>query len=140
MVITEANLLSFLILILFAKLLLTSICIGFGLFGGVFSPSLFLGAVVGAIIFHVPFLGIDETVLSIFAVAGMAAVASSVIGAPISAVIFPLQSYPCSGYSQLPSAIFTLGLKLQASESIQPIVQFPKALTNLALFEFLPFE
>ena len=90
-VITTNNLLSFLIIILFIKLFLTSICIGFGLFGGVFSPSLFLGAVVGAIIFHVPFLGVDTTILSIFAVAGMAAVASSVIGAPISAIILILE-------------------------------------------------
>ena len=111
MVITEANLLSFLIVILFVKLLLTSICIGFGLFGGVFSPSLFLGAVVGAIIFHIPFLGIDESVLSIFAVAGMAAVASSVIGAPISAVILVLEltgSYKYAIASIIPVCLSSL--------------------------------
>ena len=32
------------VLMLFAKLLATVVCIGMGLFGGVFSPALFLGA------------------------------------------------------------------------------------------------
>ena len=89
--ITTPNVLLFLILILFFKLLLTSMCIGFGLFGGVFSPAIFLGACVGAIIFHVPFLGINSDLQPIFVVAGMAALSSSVIGAPITAVILILE-------------------------------------------------
>ena len=110
-VITENSLLSFLIVILFIKLFLTPLCIGFGLFGGVFSPSLFLGAIVGAIIFHIPFLGLNDTVLSIFAVAGMAAVASSVIGAPISAIILVLEltgSYKYAIASIIPISLCNL--------------------------------
>ena len=39
----------YLLVLLFAKLLLTALCIGFGLFGGVFSPALFVGAAAGAV-------------------------------------------------------------------------------------------
>ena len=38
---------SFLIILLLGKLILTSLCIGLGFFGGVFSPALFLGALLG---------------------------------------------------------------------------------------------
>lgn len=44
-----------LLLLLFAKLLATSICIGSGLVGGTFAPSLFFGAVLGA--FYQAFAG-----------------------------------------------------------------------------------
>jgi CIC family chloride channel protein len=81
----------FLLILLFFKLFLTSSCIGFGLFGGVFSPALFLGTMTGAIIYNIPGIGLDISLLSVFAVAGMASVASSVIGAPISAIILVLE-------------------------------------------------
>ena len=41
--------LSLLLTVLIAKLLMTALCIGFGLFGGVFSPSLFIGVAAGAV-------------------------------------------------------------------------------------------
>ena len=40
---------SYLFILLIAKILMTAVCIGFGLFGGVFSPALFVGASIGAI-------------------------------------------------------------------------------------------
>ena len=39
----------FLALLLVLKVCATALCIGFGLFGGVFSPALFVGATAGAI-------------------------------------------------------------------------------------------
>ena len=50
-VITNEQNLAYLFALLIGKLILTSICIGFGFFGGTFSPALFLGGVLGAIIF-----------------------------------------------------------------------------------------
>ena len=40
----------FLLLILFGKILMTSMCIGFGFFGGVFGPALFIGAALGGVL------------------------------------------------------------------------------------------
>ena len=109
--ITTPNVLMFMLLLLFFKLVLTSLCIGFGLFGGVFSPSIFLGAAVGAIIFHIPFLGINPSLQSVFVVGGMAALSSSVIGAPITAIVLILEltgSYKFAIASIFPIVISTL--------------------------------
>jgi len=109
--ITLENSFLFLLFILVIKIILTSSCIGFGLFGGIFSPALFIGAATGALIYNVPFLGNDLNLLSIFAVSGMAAVSSSVIGAPITAIILVLEltgSYNYAIVSMLPIGICNL--------------------------------
>ena len=56
-----------------------------------FSPALFLGGVLGAIVFQLPVTSMSPELLSVLAVSGMAAVSSSVIGAPITAVILVLE-------------------------------------------------
>ena len=90
-VITNEQNLAYLFALLIGKLILTSICIGFGFFGGTFSPALFLGGVLGAIIFQLPITSLNPDLLSVLAVSGMAAVSSSVIGAPITAIILVLE-------------------------------------------------
>ena len=80
-----------LIILLVAKIGLTALCIGFGMFGGVFSPALLVGASAGAILGRV-FASVG--ILSPgpgMAICGMAAVASAVIGAPISGVMIILE-------------------------------------------------
>ena len=91
LVITTEQAPLYLIALLVGKLFLTSACIGFGFFGGTFSPALFLGGIVGALIFQLPFIDLSPELLSVLAVAGMAAVSSSVIGAPITAIILVLE-------------------------------------------------
>ena len=83
--------LSLLLAVLIAKLLMTALCIGFGLFGGVFSPSLFIGVAAGALAGQLITLFGFADIASIISVAGMAAVSSAVIGAPITAVIIVLE-------------------------------------------------
>ena len=90
-VITSQLLFGYLLALLIGKLILTSICIGFGFFGGLFSPALFLGGVLGAIIFQLPITSANPDLLSVLAVSGMAAVSSSVIGAPLTAIILVLE-------------------------------------------------
>ena len=90
-VITNEQNLPYLFALLIGKLILTSICIGFGFFGGTFSPALFLGGVLGAIIFQLPITSTNPDLLSVLSVSGMAAVSSSVIGAPITAIILVLE-------------------------------------------------
>ncbi len=90
-VITSELLFGYLLALLLGKLILTSICVGFGFFGGLFSPALFLGGVLGAIVFQLPVTSANPDLLSVLAVSGMAAVSSSVIGAPLTAIILVLE-------------------------------------------------
>ena len=85
---------NYLIILLIAKLLLTVLCIRFNLFGGIFSPALFIGASLGCILAIIFELILPGTNIPLFAVAGMAAVTGSVIGGPISTmmIIFELTS------------------------------------------------
>ena len=109
-IITKNLDLSFLIILLLGKLFLTSCCIGLGFFGGTFSPALFLGAVVGALVYNINFFDFELNHLSVLAVAGMASVASSVIGAPITAIILVLEltgSYEYAIASIIPVSICT---------------------------------
>lgn len=107
-VITENKSLYFLISLLIFKIILTSCCIGFGMFGGVLSPALLIGCCVGALVYHIPFLGVDENLGQILAVSGMAAVASSVIGGPITAVILVFEL--TGSYQYAIASIFSIAI------------------------------
>lgn len=78
-----------------AKLLATGISLGFGFMGGVFSPSLSIGALLGGT-FGLLFGRLLETLDGVaatpmdsgaYAVVGMGAVAAAVLGAPISTTL-----------------------------------------------------
>lgn len=78
-----------LIVLLFAKLVLTAICIGGGFPGGVFAPSLFLGATLGAAYGTVaqqlwPGLGIAPPA---YAMVGMGAVLAASVHVPLTAIL-----------------------------------------------------
>lgn len=87
--VAESYTLDALILILVAKLLVTVLCIGFGFAGGVIFPSLLIGVLFGEIFaLLVPGLLFDDySGLSTYAVCGMMAVVSPVIGAPMTALL-----------------------------------------------------
>lgn len=79
----------FLLLLVGLKLLATCLTIGSGGSGGVFSPSLFLGAAMGGAIGHMlqtvfPGLGIEPIT---FAIVGMAALVASATSAPLTAAV-----------------------------------------------------
>ena len=85
-----------LLALLAAKTAATAISLGLGFAGGVFSPSLFLGAMVGGAYGHIasaafPALSSGPTA---YTLVGMGAVAGAVLGAPISTIlmIFELTS------------------------------------------------
>lgn len=73
------------------KIILTALCVGFGIFGGVFSPALFVGAATGQ--FMASLLGHTAllTTTSILVVSGMAAVAACVVGAPLAVIMIILE-------------------------------------------------
>ena len=82
----------FLLILLLMKIALTTACLGFGLFGGIFSPSLLVGAAAGALALYVGTIaGLDVTSSLGIIICGMAAVSSSVIGAPIAGVMIVLE-------------------------------------------------
>lgn len=78
-----------LILILVAKILLTALCLGFGFVGGVFNPSIVIGVMFGALVGNniELLLGIFHAPVAVYAICGMVAVTSPVIGAPLSTIL-----------------------------------------------------
>lgn len=71
------------------KLLMTALCLGAGFGGGVFSPSLFIGAMLGGafgIVATQPFPHLSSG-HGAYTLIGMGAVAGAVLGAPISTIL-----------------------------------------------------
>jgi CIC family chloride channel protein len=102
--------LGFLFLLFVLKLLATSLCIGFGLFGGVFSPAAMIGAAAGGFIGKLLAALGFVTVPHLLPIAGFAAVTAAVVGAPISVVlvVFELtQSYEFAVAAMLAAVIAT---------------------------------
>ena len=75
--------------LLVAKVLATALCIGFGFAGGVFSPALLTGILFGALAGNGADLlaGDFRSDVAIYAICGMVAVASAVIGAPLTTIL-----------------------------------------------------
>ena len=81
---------SLLLVLALAKMLATTVSLGGGFVGGMFAPSLFVGAALGRAfgqILIVAFPGALTADPAAFAIAGMAAVMAGVIRAPITAAI-----------------------------------------------------
>jgi CIC family chloride channel protein len=78
-----------LILLVISKTAATAICLGSGFGGGVFSPSLFMGAMLGGAFGIVATQAFPDysTGHGAYALVGMGAVAGSVLGAPISTIL-----------------------------------------------------
>jgi CIC family chloride channel protein len=75
-------------LLVVAKLSLTAICIGFGFAGGVFSPSLLIGILFGALFWTLLELsGLPNSGIAVYAICGMMALTSPVIGAPLTTIL-----------------------------------------------------
>jgi CIC family chloride channel protein len=77
------------LVLLIAKLLVTGSCVGSGVSGGIFAPSLFLGAMLGALFGDFShYIWPDSTTLfSHFALVGMGAMVAGATLAPITAIL-----------------------------------------------------
>ena len=81
----------FVLTLLLVKIVITSLCLGFGFFGGIFSPSLLIGAATGAVLAKCfALLGLPGLGMAL-ALAGMASVAACVIGAPLATIFIVLE-------------------------------------------------
>ncbi len=77
--------LSFLLL---AKIFATTLCISFGFAGGVFSPALLIGVLFGALFGEVADIFLpNHSAIGIYAICGLAAVTSPIIGAPLTSIL-----------------------------------------------------
>jgi CIC family chloride channel protein len=83
-----------LLTMLTAKILASAVSLGAGFRGGLFSSSLFLGSLFGALLAHLaervyPELAVGDTA---FMLVGMGSVAAAIIGAPVTMVMLVLES------------------------------------------------
>mmetsp|Transcript_21002 Transcript_21002/g.58374 ORF Transcript_21002/g.58374 Transcript_21002/m.58374 type:complete len:766 (+) Transcript_21002:1061-3358(+) len=72
--------------LLLAKIAATSVCVGGGLVGGLFAPSLFLGALVGDIMGHLGIFNTGVADTTSYVVVGAAAVLGASCRAPLTAM------------------------------------------------------
>jgi len=108
--------------ILLAKIIATGLSLGSGFCGGVFGPSLVLGSLTGAALGQLAALLLPADISSpaVYAMAGMAASASAMLGAPISTVliVFELTSdYDVIIAVMLASAIASTAMMYQPYSS-----------------------
>lgn len=101
------------------KLILTPLSIGSGFKGGVFAPSLFLGAALGGALgiasaYLFPSLAIDPRA---FALVGMAAVLAGAVRAPLTAVILLFEL--TNDYRIILPLMFAVAVSLLISQRIQ---------------------
>ena len=83
--------LGFILSLLLVKIVITSLCLGFGFFGGVFSPSLLIGAATGAVLAKCfALIGLPGLGMAL-ALAGMASVAACVVGVPLATIFIVLE-------------------------------------------------
>jgi chloride channel protein, CIC family len=82
-----------LVALVVCKTLVTALCLGFGFAGGVFSPALLIGGLGGALygLGLASFLPTGTSGLVPYAICGMMAVASPVIGAPLTTILIVLE-------------------------------------------------
>jgi CIC family chloride channel protein len=85
----EAYSLELMLILIAAKIAATGLCLGAGFGGGVFSPSVFLGAMTGGA-FGMAVAGLFPDAAAsqgAYTIVGMGAVAGAVLGAPISTIL-----------------------------------------------------
>ena len=120
---------SYVALIFLMKIILTAICLGFGLFGGIFSPSLVVGAAGGAVALGLgQLMGLDPNYGASLIICAMAAVSSSVIGAPIAGTMIVLELTGSYEYALL--AMMSIVTSVLTSHLVFGHSYFDKQLTD----------
>ncbi len=89
----DIALLSLLLFIFLAKLCATTIAFGFGVPGGIFGPTIFIGATLGALVGNISELFYPDLIDSqqILIITTMAAMISAVLGAPIAMILIIIE-------------------------------------------------
>ncbi|WP_310422357.1 chloride channel protein [Chamaesiphon sp. VAR_48_metabat_135_sub] len=125
-----------LISILIVKMLMTAVSLGSGLVGGLFAPSMFLGATMGAIygkslVLLFPALSSQIAAPPAYAMVGMAAVLASSARAPLTAILLMFEL--TRDYRIVLPVMACVGLSIWAIERMNPKSKSPDKLDKLAL-------
>ena len=125
-----------LVSILAIKMLMTAVSLGSGLVGGLFAPSMFLGATLGAIYGKSLVLLFPSLVGSIaappaYAMVGMAAVLASSARAPLTSILLMFEL--TRDYRIVLPVMACVGLSIWAIERMNPKSKSPDKLDKLAL-------
>jgi chloride channel protein, CIC family len=116
----EQSAIGFLLLLAVAKLLVTCLTLGSGASGGVFSPSMFIGAALGAAFggaLNYLFPGIPVTPVH-FAYAGMAAMIGGTTGALITAIVMVFEM--TRDYTSILPVILTVAIAGAVRQQLSP--------------------
>ncbi|MFZ5921593.1 MAG: chloride channel protein [Chloroflexota bacterium] len=107
-----------LLLLLVLKIVLTSLSLGAGFMGGVFAPSLFLGAALGGAFGHLADILFPRLIIqpSAFALVGMAAVLAGTVRAPATAIMLLFEM--TNDYRILLPLMFAVVVSVYLSRSI----------------------
>jgi H+/Cl- antiporter ClcA/CBS domain-containing protein len=125
-----------LVSILVIKMLMTAVSLGSGLVGGLFAPSMFLGATMGAIygkslVLLIPSLSSQIAAPPAYAMVGMAAVLASSARAPLTAILLMFEL--TRDYRIVLPVMACVGLSIWAIERMNPKSKTPDKLDKLAL-------
>jgi H+/Cl- antiporter ClcA/predicted transcriptional regulator len=125
-----------LVSILVVKMLMTAVSLGSGLVGGLFAPSMFLGATTGAIygkslVLLFPALSSQIAAPPAYAMVGMAAVLASSARAPLTAILLMFEL--TRDYRIVLPVMACVGFSMWAIERMNPKAKSPDKLDKLAL-------
>jgi H+/Cl- antiporter ClcA/CBS domain-containing protein len=125
-----------LVSILVVKMLMTAVSLGSGLVGGLFAPSMFLGATTGAIygkslVLLFPDLSSQIAAPPAYAMVGMAAVLASSARAPLTSILLMFEL--TRDYRIVLPVMACVGLSIWAIERMNPKSKSPDKLDKLAL-------
>ena len=113
-----------------AKIMATSLCLGARFGGGVFSSSIFVGAMIGGFFGAIMGLvtGDGESAKVFFTVVGMGAISGAVLGAPISTtlIVFELTR----SYESAAAVLISVSLATVIVQALQGGNIFQKQLGN----------
>ncbi|MEN0088315.1 MAG: chloride channel protein [Pseudomonadota bacterium] len=126
--------LQFLLLLLVAKTAATAITLASRFGGGVFSPSLYLGAMTGGAfgVISASLLPAFSSDPGLYATLGMGAVAAAVIGAPISTVVIVFEL--TGGYAITIALLLTVSIAVGLNQAIHGRSFFEWQLESRGLF------
>jgi CIC family chloride channel protein len=117
------------LIIVFVKIIATSVTIGAGGNGGIFAPSLFIGALAGFSFAHlINLLGIVELTESNFIVAAMAGALSGVVHAPLTGIF--LIAEITGGYALFVPLMIVSSLSFLISRYFEPYSIYSRKLVE----------
>jgi CIC family chloride channel protein len=119
-----------LVLFVLAKPLLSSVAMGSQATGGVFAPSLFVGAALGALIARLAAgpLGLGAQSTTVFVLAGMAGVMGAVMRAPLQAILITFEL--TRTYGAIPPLMVTCAISMKVSELLESESVFTRRLVR----------